>query len=245
LYKQSHLVTAQAYSIAVGAGGIGGASATSDTSGGNAGQSGEDTNFGIHLIAKGGIGGLGGVGSSSGSSGTTQEPSSNTPNHPLWSFGCIAALAASNTTGGSRTISPYQTVQPNRFIQGGNGGGLNTGNVETAGGAGGRFIDNNNDLAIAPIAGAIATNGNNGDNNVLTKLGLEGETFTKGIGISGSGGGSHYLSGGNGGAGGDGGLYGGGGGGGGASTNTVNGGDSGKGGDGAQGCLIIVEYLRS
>ena len=226
----------------VGEGGIGGAAIALDSTSGNSGTDGGDTYLSSFVIAQGGFGGVGGANGTATTAQAGQGISLQTPPiYPL-SIGSGEGRNASNTTGGNYGQNTFYVVGAGKFLPAGNGGGLNTANIETAGGAGGEWNQNNGHLSTPPAGGAAFTNGSSGTDNVWTALGLTGDVYLIGIGDSGSGGGSHYLSGAKGGNGGNGGLYGGAGGGGGASTNTVAGGDSGKGGDGAQGLLIIIEY---
>ena len=120
----------------------------------------------------------------------------------------------------------------------GNGGGAVLSNGASAGGGGGAGVN----------AGGSAFGGGTGGfptmltNGVVTAAGANGLSAPVNSGLPGCGGGGGSSSGtGNAAAGGAGGLYGGGGGGGGAALDGR--GDSGKGGDGAPGIVIVITHF--
>lgn len=213
--------------IIVGTGGAGGASITANTTNGNNGTAGEDTAFGTWFGVGGGGGGLGGtVGN-----GARAQGGLGWPNVTSYTEG---SLGGQKGTTGALHASSDGVASFGAPTGGGCGGGITTGNIDSAGANGGSngasVVGYKGNLA-GGVGGAEATVGGSG-NSVPANTPFGG--------TGGGGGGSDAFAT-NGGAGGDGGLYGAGGGGGGASTNAV--GNSGAGGDGADGLAIVITYF--
>lgn len=203
--------------VIVGTGGLGGAAVTTDATNGNAGSNGTASQFGaLALTARANTGTGGGGGTNSGgTAGTGNSGGSNSGG-----FGGAAQGAGGVGAAGAIGVPAYGSA-----TGGGAGGGLTTGDVETAGGAGGNTGLINPGAAGASNGGAGGNGGSTSSNNPAG-------------GAGGGGGGSNV--GGVGGTGGNGGLYGAGGGGGGASD---NGNASGAGGNGAAGIVVVVNYF--
>lgn len=201
--------------VTVGTGGAGGAAQTTNDSNGNSGTLGGSSSFGTWIFAAGGVQGSGGnnVGGSGGSGASQRAMITAGSGGACTATGSAAGGTNSQAGGGG----------------GGGGGGITTGGAFQAGGAGG--------IALATFASGSGTTAGTTD----------GASGTNGTGVTvnwplaamgGGGGASSVLT--AGGAGGAGGIYGGGGGGGGASLNGFN---SGKGGDGAAGIVIVTTYF--
>jgi hypothetical protein len=209
----SSLGSTEAY--AVGAAGTVGAAATSnDTNGGNGGVGGTST-FGTGTTRISAVGGNGGTG---GNTGATTAGTGGT--------GEMAGGAGgvSNSSGG--TAGAGNAASFGGAGGGGGGGGINGSDVIGAAAAGGARAF----LWGAASGGAAGTSGGNGSAGAPTSA-----TQFPGCGAGGGGGAaSTSAAAGNGG---NGGFYGGGGGGGGAS---VNGNNSGAGGLGGVGLVIVV-----
>lgn len=227
--------------VTIGAGGNGGAAITSNnTSGNNGGDSGLSlfgnvTNLPTAAVAGGGSSVSGGNGGGSGNS--------------LLYIGQISSTAISSGVGGTGglaaagTQGSLQGDVPNNDIAatgGGGAGGADSGN-KWAGGNGGDIAKWNDALealtlilagGAGGIEGGVSINGANGNPGVIT-----GGLVTGGSGGGGGGGQSSGLVAGNGGTGG---IPGGGGGGGGGSLNGTN---SGAGGNGARGEVWVLEFF--
>lgn len=202
-------------SVTVGAGGTGGAAITGTNVNGNSGQAGGNSSFGTFVQVQGG-GGAGTVTTSSG---------------PAGSAASARAMfqATSGATGGTGA-GPSTTSATVGAGGGGAGGGLPaSATVGFAGGNGGTSLSTWITGGLG-TGGAISSNGNAGP-SVGTGLPL--------CSGGGGGGGSSFSA--NGGDGGNGGLYAGGGGGGGAAVDGAS--FSGKGGNGAQGIVIVTTYF--
>lgn len=202
-------------SVTVGTGGTGGAAITGTNVNGNLGQAGGNSSFGTFVQVQGG-GGAGIVTTSSG---------------PAGSAASARAMfqATSGATGGTGA-GPSTTSATVGAGGGGAGGGLPaSATVGFAGGNGGTSLSTWITGGLG-TGGAISSNGNAGP-SVGTGLPL--------CSGGGGGGGSSFST--NGGDGGNGGLYAGGGGGGGAALDGAS--FSGKGGNGAQGIVIVTTYF--
>lgn len=240
---------ASTVAITVGVGGTGGASRSTDGNGNN-GTDGEASTFGTHFVAGGGGGGKGGevTGQEGGggggsissavldaagnpSSGTSngfagQGPDSdNTANGRSAEFGGASGAGQSTTVGNAGGISIYGGA-------GGGSGGSENGTGTRNGGAGGLG------------GGTYGSTGGGGTAGTAGGAGGAGAAATGpfgGVGGGGSGGGGGSSNGsGAAGAGGAGGIPGGGGGGGGS---TETGQNSGAGGNGARGKVVVITYF--
>jgi hypothetical protein len=228
--------------VTVGAAGVGGAAQTVDSTNGNAGTGGGSTSFGALVIADGGNGGDGGT-STAAAGGNGRSADTQTP--------AIHRLSIGSGGGGSggSTAGSISTSLNHVFMGGGGGGGINTANTQANGATGSRITTDAGPLSAVVVAGAGngVTHAGNGLDNQWIGVGLESvPANTIGVGTSGGGGaGNRQFIAGESTDGGYGGLYGGAGGGGGAGEDSTGlDADSGKGGDGAQGCCIIFEYLK-
>lgn len=212
--------------VTVGVGGPGGAAQTSSGTNGNNGTAGTNTEFGDHLLAKGGNGGNGGSTASGTAGGAT--------NYTVGNFPLIDQATAAGGNGG--VTNGTASATQDRYLRptgGGGGGGLNTSGTRGVGANGGQ---------LNLIAMPVAVNGGTGGNPVDTAAG-SGNSFSGLIGTGGGGGSSGNNTATQAGYdGGDGGLYGGGGGGGGGGTDTTA---SGKGGDGGNGICVVITYKSS
>lgn len=211
--------------VTVGAGGTAGASVTADSTSGNAGGNGGHSQFGAtqRLKAGGGYGGAGGTTSSGNGGGGLGGLSAMWPGH-------LGANASGS--GGAGADAVYYTFASSLYAAilgagaGGAGGGITSGNAQSAGGDGSAVAAYWS--SGAGTKGAAGGTAGNAAPNAST-----GEARPAG---GGGGGGSNLT--GAGGGGGAGGFPGGGGGGGGASVNAT--GDSGAGGAGGAGCVIVI-----
>jgi len=208
--------------LTVGAGGAGGA-AVAATADGNPGVAGGNSIFGttLALTAFGGALGNGGTGAAGGVAGAGGLGSryGNATSGTGGQGGNGSNGAAAGANGATSTV-------PSGARGGAGGGGISAGDAAQIGGVGGAFT---NTLAAAGgTAGGLSAPGGPGNSSATDRQGTGG----------GGGGSSVAASAGDGGAGGS---FGGGGGGGGAAVNGT--GDSGKGGDGANGIIIVVTYL--
>lgn len=205
--------------VTVGQGGIGGAAVNTPNAASNAGTAGGTSSFGEWVFAGGGSGATGGNGPAGGSATGRNESSGG--------FG---------GSGGNGTAGSAAANNGN-FGAGGGGGG---GGCTTAGvfGIGGNGFPSFLTVSIGGQSLGGQTSGANGaTGHTINSPGYSGG--------GGAGGAGHAT--GNGGNGGNGGLYGGGGGGGGCcgwypgtSGLTYS---SGKGGDGAQGVVVVTTYF--
>ncbi len=232
LITNAEIVVAQ--TVVVGAGGTGGAGRTTDGTQ-NGGSAGGSSSFGSFVVAPGGNGASTGTGTG----GTLPLNSACTPqgvkNNHLGGGGAnggsSAAGGAGTTMAGSSTVIATGA--------GGGGGATNGGGTTAgAGGNGGRNFNAAYSLTTAATGGAANTNGGNGADNTLLHISLGQDLTTIGYGNPGGGGGASIT--GNGGNGGNGGKYGMGGGGGGGCLQPFT---SGAGGNGADGCVVVIEYL--
>ena len=212
--------------VTVGAGGTGGAAQTTNTSDGNAGLDGGKSQF-SSFKASGGWHGVGGSTAASGPNGMAQSNRSGiVPNCNLSTNGSGGATV----TGVGQSSASYPGfIEPGG---GGNGGGITNANVVANGGSAG-YVGNTTEVFDQIVGGtagdsAGTLNGGNGSSSALVY-----------IGTGGGGGASSKTT--NAGGGGNGANYGGAGGGGGASLNSV--GNSGKGGDGAPGIVVIITHF--
>ena len=202
-------------SVVVGAGGTGGASQTTNTTNGNPGVAGGDTTF-AGTTAIGGNSGTGGT-ATAGTAGAA------TTNASIIGVG-VAATAAGGAAGASGVAGvAAATVIFHAPTGGGGGGGHDAANVVRAGGNGGSMGSAGSITLISGGTGGASGGGNGSAGNGV-----------RGSGTGGGGGGSGGGNGGNGGG------FGSGGGGGAAGTDSVT--NSGKGGDGAPGYVLIITY---
>ncbi len=208
--------------VTVGAGGAGGVAVLTDDTDGSPGASGGATYFGVSSTVYGT--GFSNNSTAGGRGGSTAAALGGT--HGLGG----PAGAASSTLGnaGMASSSPFLS---SGYMQGcpasgGSGGGLTSGNVESAGGAG----------ASIPyfLTGGTAGTAGGGSGGVGTSTPVAARARG---GAGGGGGGSSVSA--PGGGGGNGGTLGAGGGGGGASTNGFS---SGAGGNGANGYLDVTVF---
>jgi hypothetical protein len=203
--------------VTVGAGGVGGAVVTTDDTNGNAGTGGAtsrvltDSPASITTTIASSAPGTGGAG------GTATSGAAGTAGTGMFRGGSGGAASTTGLVGGAG----ISTV-PSAPAGGGAGGGITTGDVTSAGGAGGHIEY----LTIGGLAGGAA-DGGNGQSGAIP-------TFAPLYGQAGSGGGSSKTT--AGGSGGNGSRSAGGGGGG-ASLNGFN---SGAGGNGADGFVRIT-----
>lgn len=226
-------------SIIIGAGGVGGAPVTTDNTAQNLGTNGGNTSFGTHVIAAGGRASTG-----TNTRGEITPFNISTPSNSRINIqGGAGGNGGASGAGVAGTV--MTTSSPLLSYGGGGGSAISAASpgTQNVGGAGSRIF-NEAGILSSVIAGGTSGggNGNNGVDNWALHIGLLETTLnTIGYGSSGSGGGSANDGITYGGNGGNGGLYGGGGGGGGACRNGTA--QSGAGGNGAQGCLIIYEFL--
>jgi hypothetical protein len=209
----------ESVSVTVGAGGQGGAAVTTNPVGGtngNVGIVGGNSSFGTFVTAFGG--GPGGFGTI-----TTGAAGSNTANSVRAMFLGGAGNTGNLTAGGAGTGAGTGAAG------GGGGGGIAATPAASAGGNGGTSYYF---LSGGQASGGAAPGGNGG-------VGPSVATNQAANGGGGAGGASSIT--GNAGNGGTGGLYGGGGGGGGAALVDI--GNSGAGGNGAPGIVVVTTYF--
>lgn len=216
--------------FAIGAGGVGG------TGNGSAGGAGGSTSFGAHIVARGGTGGPSAV---------------STPANNGLATLCTPPGGTVSLSGAKPTASDYTTMDRTGVHglsgsaaapSGGGGGGSSSGNVSNAGYAGGGVYDGS-DLVPGPPAPSSTQSGKPGASNAVL-LSLLDHMSSIGIGTAGAGGGSgSAVSSIAPGYGGNGGLYGAGGGGGGGAAMPGSSVPVGRGGDGAQGCLLVLDVF--
>ena len=228
------LSSTEAYTI--GAGGAGAPSnTTTDNAAGTAGSAGTATTFGTgpKAQANGGSAGLPTNASS------TQRSGSSYSDFSAW---CLAGLSSSSS-GGAGNSSQTQSLILNTWNQilgGASAGGVTAGGTANIGGTGCRYLGRTGALTTAAAAaGAVGSSGQVGYDNAYTRIWTQtmvNAIATLCVGTSGGSGGGGLTGGG---AGGNGGLYGGAGAGGGATLNTFA---TGKGGNGANGLILIVEH---
>jgi hypothetical protein len=216
--------------ITVGAGGTGGAAQAGANTDGNVGAIG-----GVTVV--GSIDNTGGNTGQGGGGGTTTVTVIATGGE---GFGSFIHNSATNGASGSNVdpSNAQASALDNRSLTGTGGGagsGADTGTPRQASNGGDYLAPNNSTVIIAGGIGGIETgtiNGTNGNNQPTTDAVV--------IGGTGGGGGGGQSSGIVAGTGGNGGFPGGGGGGGGGSINGTN---SGAGGNGADGYVLIIEFL--
>jgi hypothetical protein len=213
----------------VGAGGAGGASQETNDTNGIAGAEGGDTFFGSFIYAQGGA-------RSTNSNGATTRTVDI-----LLPSSCIPGGAGGNQGGsgsGQNTSNNY-----NLYNGAGGGGQVHTSNTALGGATPARMY--NSAFELNPLWTINANqDGNDGIDGFYDRVPFitVGDPAFDGIlfsGTSGAGGGASSNN--HGCRGGNGGLYGGGGGGGGGCRNGAF--NSGPGGNGAQGTIILIEYL--
>jgi hypothetical protein len=210
--------------VTVGQGGSGGAGRTTNIDGG-AGSDGTQSKMTVNgvadvIVCGGGDGGSGGSTSATANGGQA----SNTTENSMGGFGGTPGADGATNAGGSTADRSPQviTVYDRRGASGGGGGGgVNAAGTVGAGGNGGACYD----LGQA-VGGATSISPDNGNSKGLVAA----------FAGSGGGGAGGRASGGAAKAGGNGGLYGGGGGGGGGGQTQ----DSGAGGDGADGIVVVI-----
>jgi hypothetical protein len=198
-------------SVTLGAIGTGGAAQTTDGTAGANGTTGGASQFASFLRVGGGNFGTGG-----GLAGTAGGAGSGAPGPVSGANGGAGAA-----TGGAGGAGASALVGAG----GGAGGGISSGNTDNAGGAGSPMTSNGGSAGAA----GTATGGAGGGGGASTAT----QSVVPGGGGGGGGGSSTTAAG----AGGAGGNYGAGGGGGGASLNGFN---SGAGGNGAPGICVVV-----
>jgi hypothetical protein len=211
--------------VTVGAKGIGAAGATVDSTSGTFGTTGGNSQFGSMIAAAGSGGGGGSTSSGSGAGGGGTSAF-------LPYSGLGASGGTSNTNNPGTAGSPgFGILSGQTGCPGGAGGaGINNTNVSaTSGGAGGGVYQNGG-LQAGPSAGATP----NGVNNKNIFLHMS-QTLTSGTGVGtgGAGGYPAFKDGGNGGY-----CAGGGGG-----SGVLNGTTSGKGGNGGDGLVIVMNMF--
>lgn len=220
--------------VTVGTGGTGGAAITTDDTNGLPGNGGGASIFGSFVIAMGagfGATGQGGAGGTATSGSAGQGGSSSVQ---VGLSGGAASATGGIGSGGATSLGLGPT-------SGGAGAGITAANVQTQGGPGGA----SGWFGINPyggfyVPGALGTSTNYSTFNQHAGNGPDvGPLLGLPVGGLGGGGGGSRLAdvGGNGG---NGGKYGGGGGSGSAS---LNGYVSGKGGNGASGCVQVITYF--
>lgn len=213
-------------SVTVGTGGSGGVSQTTSTTNGNAGVAGGNTSFGTWLRVLGGARGNGGTTSATGNaSGGSGFPS-------VGGYTVGGQGGTTNPSSGVASATPATTAMTGGG--GGGGGSITSGNTASPGGLGGAV-----GTSITSGYGTQISGGTSGATSTTGGSGNASPTNSAVGGSGGGGGGASTTT--NAGAGGAGAPYGAGGGGGGAATNSV--GDSGAGGDGADGIVIVITYF--
>lgn len=217
--------------VTIGTGGTGGAAQASTSTNGNAGTIGGDTTIGAYLTAKGGLGGSGGT-TTAGTAGVGGPIGTCVPPYgPFALSGANGAGGGTNAGGNSASAGFANTGG----AAGAGGGGISSGNTSaTTTGAGGGIYNNG-----ALVSGATASAVTRPDGATYSCKSLFWSSSlltTYGPGTGPSGG---YPGSASSGAGGFGGT--GAGGGGGAAT--LNGTASGRGGDGGNGYVAILEIF--
>ena len=228
------LSSTEAYTI--GAGGAGAPSnTTTNNAAGTAGSIGGVTTFGTgpKAQANGGYEGF------PTNASLTQKSGSSFSDFSAW---CPAGRSSSSTggSGNSQDVQSSASTTWNQILGAPSAGGVTVGGTANAGGFGCRYLGRTGAVTTSAAAGGtVGNNGANGFDNAYTRMWTQtmvnaGATMC--VGTSGGSGGGGLTGGG---AGGNGGLYGGAGAGGGA---TRNGFATGKGGNGGNGLIIIVEH---
>lgn len=219
--------------VTIGGTANGGIAQTTDATNGNPGTANNVTSFG-DLDTNSGAGAAGG---------TTGSVSGGTGSNSFSNLTLNAGLsgpqgrATTGSNGGSLTLANATFY----FIGSAGGGGAGADAVtERVGGNGGSVLDRSIATIISPGAGGLESTGINGGNGNISVI--TGGLMTGGTG--GGGGGGYSVGAGGataGGNGGNGGIPGGGGGGGGGGIDAVA--NSGAGGSGARGQIIVIEYF--
>lgn len=261
------LTPASTVSVTVGAGGTGGATQSTNSTNGNNGTAGGDTSFGAYATVKGGAAGLGGTNNANGqatsgsgvlSAGTSATSSSDGGGPIATNYGNGSTNNTFNLSeGGSGTVVSAGAFQGSCSEWGGAGSGsaIDATTASTSGsslrgvsaaGIGGWITTTNTMPTIAGTAGLNGTytvggGAAGGTCGGSPTVGANGATTTtdEDPGQPGGGGGSSHTA--TAMAGGNGSAPGGPGGGGGASTDSV--GNSGPGGNGADGRILIAGVL--
>ena len=215
---------------AVGGGGTGGAAQSSNDSNGNPGGVGSVSTFGNLTTLQAPIGGQGAAGGGSSGSSKTWSQGYGTSGGPNFMNG--ANGSAGNGGSSDRVTNVISLTLVGSGVGGGGGGG-NTVTPGTGGNAGAILSIDGSTIIAGVSGGTIAGQSGSNGNPGMTSAAI----FMGGTGGGGGAGGTNILAAG---AGGNGAAPGGSGGGGGGS---VNGANSGKGGDGATGGIYIFEYL--
>jgi hypothetical protein len=223
---------------------------------GNTGANGGDSSFGSLVIARGGLGGPGGDATSNQQTGAQLPPANETNVPQRFPDSITGHQSTNNSSSGAQTTSATDRGFGSAFIGGaGAAGGSASSTQRQQGGNGSHHYDKDGVLSAVTNggiggsgSGVLAGNGGAGHNNYsLQWLEYLGNYSSVGYGTSGAGGGGHITpsnaGGAAGGFGGNGGLYGAGGGGGGGMATGANNRFSGKGGDGAQGAVVVIELL--
>lgn len=200
--------------ITVGIGGVGGGSQFTNSTNGVNGTNGSNSSFGKYLKSNQGNGGTGGS-ATAGAGGSSGSGVS---------FNAISAPASSTIGGAGTSATPTNYSSST----GASGGGITSGNAPNAGANANVAPNFSNVTVLVSNIGNVNTNAGNGATPILKDFGFGG----------GGGGASITVNGGNGG---DGSGYGSGGGGGGASLDSF--GNSGKGGNGAPGVVVVKTYF--
>ncbi len=222
-------------SVVVGTGGAGGIAQTA-TADGNPGSAGSaNTVFGKMIGVAGAGGGAGINGTTSNAAGGANVNNFNNPGSlSNGGTGAVSTGGTSNTVGGSGAANTTFSS-----TSGAGGGGANS-VTERAGGVAGSITDvTGTNLVAGGTAGLESTGIAGGNGNPQLSI---GGIITGGTG--GGGGGGYSVGAGGattGGRGGDGAVPGGGGGGGGGGISAVA--DSGAGGNGADGKIIVIEFF--
>ena len=220
--------------VTIGTGGTGGASQTTNSTNGNDGIAGGNTTFGTYFTSYGGFAG----GAGNNTSSTTYVVTTKV------GMESASPAFATDSTGGIFTTS-ISTQTGVSFSSQSRGGAY--GIFGAGGGAGGGSITSTNIISTVlgyGGIGAFVINGGFAGGTASIVDGTAGGNGTASTtnSIYGGGGGgagqASLLT--NGGAGGAGALYGGGGGGGGASVDSV--GNSGAGGNGADGIIVVISW---
>lgn len=232
----------------VGLGGPGGAEVTNDNTNGLTGSNGQDSYFGGTDYSSSKVYAQGGYGGYYNSAGASRLITGQKPATAFVS----GSGGASSSSGGNGSNPTSQNVQGNynTISGGGAGGGINSSNILGNGSAGALYYNADGDLSTSSGGIANATPGSDGIDNymnripyVLGKPNTLYENVLACMGTPGGGGAAGLQTSGPGTRGGDGGLYGGAGGGGGSIRNGAM--PSGRGGNGANGVIVLIEYLVS
>lgn len=241
--------------ISTGSGGPGGIGVTTNNSTGNEGSAGGNSSFGSLVIA---TGGRGAPNTGNGADAWAVGNSTYGPilRHIFPGIGGGTSNASGNAGFGGTTVAANGIGFYNYYGNGGSGGGVNTSNAQSNGGAGSRDLNEDNELSSVVSGGTAGGGHGNAGHNDWTQRHIQPFipfstnentlTRTAFLGTGGSGGGSHATPGSNGGNGGGGGQCCGAGGGGGAIRDDL--GEvsiSGSGGTGGRGLVIVIEHIMT